>query len=129
MIGFKTLRQLREWAEVDPRLREMVEEAYDSAWPPNVHFIVTDIYRTLTENAEAGAETTIHVTPPGTPHRAADARAWHAPETAVRQTVEFVRARWEYDPARPSKPPAYPHNAGSGLHIHFQVHPNTRRRA
>ena len=39
-----------------------------------------------------------------------------------------VNERWEYDPERPSKKCALYHDAGSGIHLHLQVHPNTRRR-
>ena len=34
---------------------------------------------------------------------------------------------WAYDPDRPSKKVCLFHDTGQGYHLHFQVHPNTRR--
>lgn len=42
--------------------------------------------------------------------------------------VDFVNERWVYDERRHSMKCAMVHNVGSGLHIHLQVHPNTKRR-
>lgn len=41
---------------------------------------------------------------------------------------EWVNARWEYDPDRPNMKVCICHDTGRGLHLHFQVHPNTRRK-
>ena len=40
----------------------------------------------------------------------------------------WVNARWQYDPKRPFMDCAMCHDVGSGIHLHFQVHPNTIRR-
>jgi hypothetical protein len=42
------------------------------------------------------------------------------------QVVDWVNARWQYDPSRPQKECAMYHDIGQGAHIHLQVHPNTR---
>ncbi len=39
----------------------------------------------------------------------------------------WVNEQWEYDPDRPGMVCAIYHNAGSGWHLHIQVHENTRR--
>ena len=41
---------------------------------------------------------------------------------------DFINGIWSYDPERPSKKVAIFHDVGQGLHLHLQVHPNTRRR-
>lgn len=38
----------------------------------------------------------------------------------------YVNSIYQYDTNRPSKRCAIYHDAGSGYHIHLQVHPNTR---
>ena len=40
-----------------------------------------------------------------------------------------INNAWEYDPNRPDKKCAFLHGSGSNLHLHLQVHPNTRARA
>jgi len=42
--------------------------------------------------------------------------------------VEFINARWQYDPERPEMVCCMCHDVGKGLHLHFQTHPNTVRR-
>jgi len=60
------------------------------------------------------------------PCRAVDIRSWCLlfPE----KIVEAVNTHWEYDYKRPYMNCALLHDAGSGEHIHLQVHPNTKRR-
>lgn len=36
-----------------------------------------------------------------------------------------INEYWQYDYMRPDKPCAWYHDAGTGLHLHCQVHPNT----
>jgi hypothetical protein len=43
--------------------------------------------------------------------------------------VNFINSHWIYDPERPHYKCAIYHDAGSGHHIHLQVHPNTIFRA
>ena len=44
------------------------------------------------------------------------------------QIEKFVNDLWQYDPTRPSMKCAMVHNVSSGLHLHLQVHPNTKKR-
>ena len=39
--------------------------------------------------------------------------------------ANWVNEWWVYDPERPSKKCAICHDTGSGVHLHFQVHPRT----
>jgi len=39
-----------------------------------------------------------------------------------------INSSWEYDPNRPGKKCAKLHGEGSHMHLHLQVHPNTKRR-
>lgn len=48
--------------------------------------------------------------------------------TIARSIARVVNDAWVYDPSRPDKQCAIPHDVGFGLHLHLQVHPNTRRR-
>lgn len=41
------------------------------------------------------------------------------------EICEDINAHWTYDSNRPEMKVAMYHNAGSGFHIHLQVHPNT----
>ena len=55
--------------------------------------------------------------------RGIDLRIWdYADPQAV---VDAVNEAWIYDPERPEMMCAILHDAGSGNHIHLQVHPNT----
>lgn len=40
--------------------------------------------------------------------------------------AEYINSKWEYDHKRPTKKCCTCHNIGKGLHLHIQVHPNTR---
>jgi len=40
--------------------------------------------------------------------------------------VEDINNKWQYDPNRPNKQIAMVHDVGAGIHIHLQVHPNTK---
>jgi len=39
--------------------------------------------------------------------------------------AKLVNEKFVYDPSRPGKTCAMVHDAGSGLHLHLQVHPST----
>ncbi len=82
---------------------------------PDEKVIITSGYR--------GGDPGCHGT---NPCRAIDirSRTYKNPE----RIVEEINDRWIYDPARPEKKCAMVHDVGQGKHIHFQVHPNTRRR-
>jgi hypothetical protein len=40
----------------------------------------------------------------------------------------IINDKWLYDPDRPDKNCAKLHGNGNNLHLHLQVHPNTKRR-
>ena len=60
------------------------------------------------------------------PCRGLDLRSWIYPHPEF--IVSDVNNMWEYDYDRPEMNCAMLHDAGSGSHLHFQTHPNTRRR-
>lgn len=62
------------------------------------------------------------------PVRAIDLRTWCYPDKLMYEIFHKVNQIWIYDPKRPDKDVAVVHDAGSGLHAHVQVHPNTVRR-
>lgn len=45
-----------------------------------------------------------------------------------RQIEKLINDHWQYDQARPDKKCAVLHGSGRNMHIHVQVHPNTRRK-
>ena len=57
------------------------------------------------------------------PLRAVDIRSW------VLRTPDIIASdinrNWQYDMRRPTMMVCVYHDAGSGLHFHIQVHPNT----
>lgn len=57
------------------------------------------------------------------PCRGIDLRSWIYKDP--QELVDFVNDNWIYDPDRPEMMVAILHDAGSGNHIHLQVHPNT----
>jgi len=62
------------------------------------------------------------------PVRAIDLSHWvYDSDTAAKLSNE-INNTWIYDPDRPEKLVSLVHNAGTGIHFHIQVHPNTRRR-
>lgn len=66
------------------------------------------------------------VGPHGTlPLRALDERCR---DKAVGDRIaEYLNSRWIYDPGRPQMKVCMCHDAGKGIHLHYQVHPQTRR--
>jgi len=59
------------------------------------------------------------------PLRGTDLRCRSRSKGRVIETM--INSRWHYDPARPDKKCAILHGEGYNLHLHIQVHPNTRR--
>lgn len=59
------------------------------------------------------------------PLRAVDLRCRHL--DVAKAIMNMVNSRWEYDPERPEKQVAIAHDVGMALHVHLQVHDNTRR--
>ena len=60
------------------------------------------------------------------PLRGTDLRVRYA--AAGRVLESQINSNWSYDRDRPDKKCAYLHGDGANLHLHIQVHPNTRRR-
>jgi len=57
------------------------------------------------------------------PLRAIDIRSWGFIEPE--KVVQAINRNWQYDMRRPTMMVCVYHDAGSGLHFHIQVHPNT----
>jgi len=43
------------------------------------------------------------------------------------RVAEYLNSRWVYDFNRPDMKVCIFHDVGKGVHLHYQVHPNTRR--
>lgn len=97
---------------VEPLLRRIVLET-QAAY--GVRFIVTSIYRP----GDKGVHGTL-------PVRGVDVRMR---DLEVGELIEEqVNRKWQYDPRRPSLEVCEGHGEGANYHLHFQVHPNTRRK-
>lgn len=60
------------------------------------------------------------------PCRGLDIRSHVYYNPSAEDIVSDINNKWEYDPKRPKKNVAMVHSVGTGgIHIHFQVHPNT----
>lgn len=77
--------------------------------------IITSLYR-IGDNGVHGT----------LPLRALDERCRYKPLGDM--IGDFLNDRWIYDPSRPGFKVCLCHNTGRGLHLHYQVHPNTIRR-
>ncbi len=97
---------------IDPTLREILSLIEAST---GVEFTITSLYRI----GDDGPHGTL-------PLRATDLRCRTSTLGLAVETL--VNSRFRYDSDRPAKQCAIYHDAGSGAHIHLQVHPNTRRR-
>ena len=94
---------------IDKKLRSMLlmlEAQFD------VEFTITSLYR-IGDNGVHGQ----------LPLRGIDLRCQD--EHLGRLVEDYINSIWEYDHGRDLKCCMY-HDAGSGDHLHFQVHPNTR---
>ena len=95
-----------------PKLQEILEWMEDSI---GVEFLNTSNYRP----DDDGVHGTI-------PLRGWDLRM--RSETVGQAIADHVNDEWEYDPARPDYACVVLHGHGEGgLHLHVQVHDNTRR--
>lgn len=121
-------RQLREFLQLDERLREIILDDALELWPgPELY--VTRIHSTEEENEALGARTQIHVV--GPPFRALDSRIRNLGRGYQERAEVFAREineRWIYDPDRPNLRVASAAVHGTGPHVHWQVHGNTIRR-
>lgn len=100
---------------INPILREMAKsvEAHFG-----VEFTITSLYR-----IPKGSPTSTHEV---LPLRAIDLRCH---DHDFGEAVEtYVNSIYQYDPNRPSKKCCMYHSAGSGYHLHLQVHENTELR-
>lgn len=121
MIAFKNTRALDDWASVHPMLREVVLFMLEKAWPTDRDMVVTRI-------AERTPEQKTEVHTDGPPHRAIDFRISHVPFQTAERVTDKLNSAFIYDPARPAMLVAILHDAGSGNHLHVQVHTGTARR-
>ncbi len=89
--------------------------------------IVLDIYSiaseiVVTEGWREGSG--VHSTDPC---RGIDFRSWIYSVKKLEEIQEYINNRWIYDPDRPYMKVLIVHNAGTGRHIHCQIHPNSIR--
>ncbi len=105
-----------------PMLREVVFKGFDHT--PSVRLWVSDLGRTTEEDVKLGASG-IHAA--GPPWRACDAGWEDMHQEAVNIVCANINKQYQYDPKRPHLQVAYGAPHGTGLHIHYQVHPNTIR--
>ena len=94
-----------------PKLRELVEWLETTT---GVEFTATSMYRI--------GDTGVHGT---LPLRAVDLRMHN--EKLGRAIEEIINEDWQYNQEEWKLKCCLYHNAGSGMHLHLQVHPNTRR--
>jgi hypothetical protein len=59
-----------------------------------------------------------------TPIRGIDLRL----HNSSRKLADYINSNWQYDHERPKLKCALIHDSGYGLHVHLQVHPNTKRK-
>jgi len=102
-INYKQLEYLH------PLLRAVLSDLEEWLW---FEPTITSQYRMNT----AGVHGTL-------PLRATDIRCKDA--SVGRVVEEYLNKRWKYDPERPEKEICIFHDAGTGWHLHVQVHPNT----
>lgn len=121
MIAFKNTRALDDWHGALDMLRQVVLFILNDAWPTDRDLIVTRI-------AERTPEQKTEVHTDGPPHRAIDFRISHCPFQTVQRVADRINETFIYDPDRPTMRVAILHDAGSGNHMHVQVHARTQRR-
>lgn len=112
-----------EWnsSKLAPMVRQIVEDAAEYAknkW--NWDFVVTSIFRTVAEDAALHASG-IHVG-----WRAIDIRTNDQDQQAINDVADYVNQKYQYDPTRPSYKVCFKEAHGTGVHAHYQVHPNTK---
>ena len=115
MINFKTLKLQQQWNT--GKLHWMLSFivlglAAMMAMKYNVVMLITSIFRV--------GDSGVHGFWRGVDIRTSNLRSGEA-----QSLVDWVNARFIYDPERPELTVALFHNAGRGSHIHLQVHPNT----
>jgi hypothetical protein len=118
-------RLQKEWdnPKLSPMVRKIVEDAAEFARTKfNWEFTITSIFRTKAEDAALHASG-IHVE-----WRAVDVRSIGIDQDAVNKVAEFINKKYAYDPKRPGMKVCFKEPHGNGVHAHYQVHPNTKKR-
>ena len=96
---------------IDYNLRQLAVAVENAI---GVEFTVTSIYR--------DGDTGVHGT---MPVRGLD---WRMRNIAVgKEVADLINSVCQYDPTRPELKCAVLHGRGSNLHLHLQVHPNSKR--
>ena len=96
---------------IDPTLRELVKSVEDAT---GFEFTITSLYR-MNDGGNHGQ----------LPLRAMDLRCRnHILGAAIEK---WINSHWIYDNERLSMKCCLMHGAGSNLHFHIQVHPNTEK--
>lgn len=97
---------------VDPLLRQITQQIETELC---VEFTITSIYRI----GDKGVHGTL-------PVRGID---WQCRNDSFGEFIEsYINALYAYDYTRPEMKVCMYHDAGTGAHLHIQVHPNTRLR-
>ena len=96
---------------IDPTLRKLVRSVEDET---GFEFTITSLYR-IGDNGNHGQ----------LPLRAMDLRCRNV--TVGAPIEKWINEHWIYDPQRSTKKCCLVHGAGSNLHFHLQVHPNTEK--
>ena len=121
MIQFASDRIRSEWKS--PSLTSIVKQITKEAahyarskW--NWDFYLTSIHRSPEEDTALGGSG-IHVA-----WRAVDVRSSTTTE-AIKDVMDHINARWQYDPKRPTIKICVSATQGTSPDMHFQAHPNT----
>ncbi len=118
-------RLQKEWdnPKLSPMVRKIVEDAAEFARAQfNWEFTITSIFRTKAEDAALHASG-IHVE-----WRAVDVRSKGIDQDAVNKVADHINKKYAYDPKRPGMKVCFKEPHGNGVHAHYQVHPNTKKR-
>jgi hypothetical protein len=118
-------RLKKEWEspKLAPMVKKIVEDAAEFARTKfNWEFTITSIFRSKAEDAALHASG-IHVE-----WRAVDVRSRGIDQEAVNKVAEFINKKYAYDPNRPGMKVCFKEPHGNGVHAHYQVHPNTKKR-
>lgn len=118
MISFKKFHMLTKLLEVGwhPNIFELLGWLDEEV----LSIVVTSTYRPYdSAQSDSGVHSTI-------PLRGTDIRSYIYKD--AQELVDKINKKFEYDPDRPDMKCAVLHDTGRGIHIHLQVHDNTRWR-
>jgi hypothetical protein len=102
---------IEQFEFIDPKLRMILIWLEETT---GVEFTATSLYRMKDEGVHGQL-----------PLRGTDLR--QRLESAGIAHQDHINANWSYDPNRPKYSVAKLHGEGSNMHLHLQVHPNTKR--